>query len=241
MLDRLVQYNAATGWRLVLALHRLGADDLAAFGEPLERLLHHHGARVIDEILDLARLDALFRAKLAPLEGARQVPLALLERIGLVCGWIPRQRRDLSAEMKSAYDIATLEIDPPRDAQAWRVIDATRSDAEIMLLAQTWLESQTLSWAFTEVSDVIADGTVDASWALLLEMVAASDDDLLGDVAAGPLEDFLGKQGEVWIERVEAAARSDPKLRAALRGVWRNRMADDVWERVQAARQDPER
>jgi len=63
-------------------------------------------------------------------------------------------------------------------------------------------------------------------------------DKVFASLAAGPLEDLLAKQGPEFIERVEELARKDPKFNHLLGGVWRNAMTDEVWQRVQAARQD---
>jgi hypothetical protein len=54
---------------------------------------------------------------------------------------------------------------------------------------------------------------------LLLALVACADDDVLGVVGAGPLEDFVSDDEDDlrWLER---ACADNVKLREALRGVW---------------------
>ncbi|MDH0865381.1 DUF6869 domain-containing protein [Mitsuaria sp. GD03876] len=56
----------------------------------------------------------------------------------------------------------------------------------------------------------------------------------LNTLAAGPMEDLLSYHGALFIDRVEAQARSDPRFASFLGGVWRFEMTDDVWARVQA-------
>jgi len=74
--------------------------------------------------------------------------------------------------------------------------------------------------AWEKVDDLIGRDP-EAGWALTLELVAAaSTDQLLANVAAGPLEDLLRVNPELFIERVELAARRDPKFRRCLTGVW---------------------
>jgi hypothetical protein len=51
-------------------------------------------------------------------------------------------------------------------------------------------------------------------------------------LAAGPLEDLLANFGVVYIDRVEALARQDPKFNELLGGVWKNSIEDEVWDRV---------
>jgi hypothetical protein len=57
--------------------------------------------------------------------------------------------------------------------------------------------------------------------------------EVIGVLAAGPLEDLLAANGPAVIDRVEVEARRDPKFRHLLGGVWRNAMTDDIWARVQ--------
>jgi hypothetical protein len=59
------------------------------------------------------------------------------------------------------------------------------------------------------------------------------------DIAAEPLEDYLVKCGDQVIAKIEALAASDPKFQHLLRGVWKNSMSDEVWERVWQCRGEP--
>ena len=49
----------------------------------------------------------------------------------------------------------------------------------------------------------------------------------------GPLEDLLVYHGPDVIDKIEALATSDPEFRGLLGGVWRNKIREDVWERIQ--------
>jgi len=53
-------------------------------------------------------------------------------------------------------------------------------------------------------------------------------------LSAGPIEDLLAIHGESFIERVEVEARKDPAFAKVLGGVWKNRMNDTIWARLQA-------
>lgn len=73
----------------------------------------------------------------------------------------------------------------------------------------------------------------DIQWRFIL--IAAQrleDTDHVGNFAAGPLEGFLGKFAEDWIDRLEIECRGNPKLRQALKGVWQHQMSDETYERV---------
>jgi hypothetical protein len=53
-------------------------------------------------------------------------------------------------------------------------------------------------------------------------------------LSAGAVEDLLSRNGTEMIPLVEAEARRDPSLAKLLGGVWKNRMTDEVWSRLQA-------
>jgi uncharacterized protein DUF6869 len=234
LLDRLVRYNAETGWRLILAVHLLSSDPDVPIWRPVESSLRYHGDAVINRIVELASRDASFRNRLSLMQHGYGIRDDLLRRVGDVCGWTPRPSKN--QVIKRAEKIVQVDINPPVTTEAWSVIDAERSDNEILTLAQAWIEAASLFWAFDEVGDAIRDRPIDDVWMLILALVARADAEALGSVAAGPLEDFLARHGDGVIALVEKQARDDPKFRVALRGVWRSGMPDDVWARVLAAR-----
>jgi hypothetical protein len=72
-------------------------------------------------------------------------------------------------------------------------------------------------------------------WAFVLAaLAAATSDDDLGHLAAGPLEHLLGWHGEKYVDAVEQLARKDARFARTLTGVLRYKMTDAVWRRVQA-------
>jgi hypothetical protein len=89
-------------------------------------------------------------------------------------------------------------------------------------------------WASSKVIDLALEQPEEL-WDFILEVLKRDPpDDVIEVLAAGPLEDYIAKLGELVIERVEQQAAVDPKFRNLLGGVWRNSMSDDVWRRVQA-------
>jgi hypothetical protein len=98
-------------------------------------------------------------------------------------------------------------------------------------------EKETNWWAISEVLDWALEGEGDRLWPFILEVYKRDlPDRVIGNLAAGPLEDLLAKRGVDFIDRVEELARKDPKFNYLLGGVWRNTMTDEVWQRVQAIR-----
>lgn len=61
------------------------------------------------------------------------------------------------------------------------------------------------------------------------------DYELMGLLAAGPLEDLVAGYGDLVIAAVELLAKQDPEFRKCLAGVWRKGISDEVYARVQKA------
>jgi len=240
ILNRLVRYSAENGWRCVLALHRIGAPagrdvDLATWFGPIERLLRYHGDAVKDRIVDLARRDSAFRARLAPLARSRSVAPEVLDEVAAACGWRRRSvARGPNRDIDRAVDAAELDIRPPVSVDDWREIDKPRGDAEFARLASAWLEHRALQWSFDEVHEVVTGADAGRAWDLILHLVRdARSDYALWVIGAGPIEDFLRLNGESWIEEIEVKAANDPKFRYALRRAWKGSNPDAVWERIE--------
>jgi hypothetical protein len=90
-------------------------------------------------------------------------------------------------------------------------------------------------WAWEQLHELVQDDPEQA-WLCLIDIWnRTSDDDVLGSLAAGPLEDLLTQHGPLFIDRIETTARKDPKLRKILAGVWKNAMPHPLWDRVRKA------
>jgi hypothetical protein len=75
---------------------------------------------------------------------------------------------------------------------------------------------------------------------ILLAVQHAQSDAELGHVAAGPLEHLLSWHGDAFIAAVEEEAKRDPKFARTMTGVWRMKMSDEIWERVQSIQRHAE-
>jgi len=99
-------------------------------------------------------------------------------------------------------------------------------------LIEAWLTFQRNWWAY-EAMEHLCRNEPHECWITLLELLDAADtDDLLGDIAAGPLEDFLRLHGLQFVSKVEQEATANAKLRLALAGVWLPRSDDATTERL---------
>lgn len=87
---------------------------------------------------------------------------------------------------------------------------------------------------FARLPEVAPDLCLDAVLAVLARCATA---DQVAHLAAGPLEDLLHRSGGAVIDRIEAEAPGNPRLRLALSGVAPEGSAGTpLWGRVQAAR-----
>ena len=76
-------------------------------------------------------------------------------------------------------------------------------------------------WAWEEVHGIVRSGDLDAAWQVtLLLLRKAPNDNALGYVAAGPLEDLIDGYGDQALNLVETACDVDARLQFALSGVW---------------------
>lgn len=108
-------------------------------------------------------------------------------------------------------------------------------------LAECWargwssdsVEKEQYDWACMEPVDDARE-LPERAWEFIL---LAIDTPLcaphLGVLAAGALEDLLCLHGDVFIDRIEAQARRDPRFAHVLGGVWQSQMSEPVWARVQ--------
>jgi hypothetical protein len=73
---------------------------------------------------------------------------------------------------------------------------------------------------------------LDAITKVLDRIDASTPNRLLAVLAAGPLEDLLAVNGHVVVDQVEILARSSPKFRLLLNGVWDRSIKPDVLSRL---------
>jgi hypothetical protein len=115
---------------------------------------------------------------------------------------------------------------------------------EISHTAEAWLSywnapigsptREMLYWVSDRIRDLL-DREPDELWQFILLVHRKDQSPAIHQVlSAGPLEDLLSTHGRVFIERIEREAIADHSFAQLLGGVWRNRMSEDVWARVQA-------
>jgi hypothetical protein len=81
-------------------------------------------------------------------------------------------------------------------------------------------------------------GEPDHALSIIFAAMQLTDDQrVLGRLAAGPLEDFLGVHGKAYLEIFHTLALEHRRLREVLDGVWQGAMSKDVWHRIESLKQ----
>ena len=90
-----------------------------------------------------------------------------------------------------------------------------------------------LFWAWQQLTDMCQKDP-ESAWNVIREIIVTDQSDRnLANIGAGPFEDLMGSHGAQFIDRVERCVKSDRAFRRMLGIVWKNRIADDVWARIQ--------
>lgn len=90
-------------------------------------------------------------------------------------------------------------------------------------------------WAYTALDDLRHDD-VERYWNIINEIKRLNDsDEVLLNLAAGPLEDLLANSGREFIGRCEVLAKTDDRFKLMLGMVWKNTIPDDIWTRIEIA------
>ena len=114
-----------------------------------------------------------------------------------------------------------------------RILTGSSQDSEV----ENWahVDGDTF-WAFQVLDDLVARDPP-AAWRLILQILelAGSDDEVLDNLAAGPLEDLLRRHGPKVISWVVSEADTNPAFRNLLTGVDPNAASELAWQRVERA------
>ncbi len=91
-------------------------------------------------------------------------------------------------------------------------------------------------WSFMMMEELVHNFPEEAFEVIKLILAADDSHEIVGPLAAGPIEDLLSGHGLRMIDAIESEARRDPKFNDALGGVWQSSTSPEVWERVTQAR-----
>ena len=95
-------------------------------------------------------------------------------------------------------------------------------------------EDNDLFWSFSCLNDLIREHPEEA-WQVILKIwLLDSSQCIMQTLSAGPVEDLLAEHGEDMIANIESEAKRDPSFAKMLGGVWKYKMTDEVWSRLNA-------
>ena len=124
--------------------------------------------------------------------------------------------------------------------------NAWRASPEIRELAEAWITKPAGEWtddderlhALFGDSPNTSEANADRALAVIFAIMQLSDDPKIhGSLGAGPFEDFLGRQGEAYLDVIHALALEHRRLRDVLDGVWQGSMPTQVWHRIEMLKQ----
>ena len=91
-------------------------------------------------------------------------------------------------------------------------------------------------WAFEKLDEICLK-TPDMCFEIILEILNIKpNDEIISNLAAGPLEDLLSRHGEYMISKVEDVSKINPAFKELLGGVWQNSMSEEIWNKVELCR-----
>lgn len=117
------------------------------------------------------------------------------------------------------------------------------NNESLIQLAEAWIRLHAIPedspervhffWAYGRLSDLVQESPEEAWQAIQTIRLLDQSDQIISNLAAGPVEELLASHGENFIERFELTARNDDQFKRLLGAVWRNEISDVVWERIQ--------
>jgi hypothetical protein len=88
--------------------------------------------------------------------------------------------------------------------------------------------------AFDEINEIVESDSEKAWKFIIVSMnMYSNDENCIGQIAAGPLEDALSCHGSYLIDRIEKEAKTNNLLVKMLGGIYQLQTSQDIWERVQ--------
>jgi hypothetical protein len=210
---------------LALALEVINRAPLHGFTSfdvlsPLMDVLRKHGADVIDEVEAAAAASVAVRRvlwRMRPQQGDGSGPNSIAEEV-----W--------TRVVRAAGDTTDYNTDDPPG-----VASALAPDEEAVVAS--WFVYNAKFWSWDALRELVEDDP-EAAWQAIEMLVGhANGEDLLGIIAAGPLEDLLAEHGERFVARVEQRALGDDRFRACLGGVWLDpeKIPEDIVRRLHDA------
>jgi len=124
----------------------------------------------------------------------------------------------------------------PAPNELW---NACRNSSDVREMAEGWITKPQGEWSSDDDAlYAILHREPDRALSVMFAVMQLTDDQkVLGRLAAGPLEDFLGIHGRQYLTVFHALAIEHRPLREVLDGVWQGAMPKDVWHQIETLKQ----
>ncbi|MBA2960521.1 MULTISPECIES: DUF6869 domain-containing protein [Ramlibacter] len=124
-----------------------------------------------------------------------------------------------------------MELEPAEIVDWARAYCLAQQDPDLLTF-----DSHPLWWAVERFMLFSEAGRLEDCWrAILAVLCVTADPDVLGVLAAGPLEDLIERAGTDLADRIVWQAWTDPAFRRLLDGAWECGRPE-VWTRIAAVR-----
>jgi hypothetical protein len=117
--------------------------------------------------------------------------------------------------------------------------NAWRENPTVQQMAEAYITKPPADWTVDDEQfyQLLHSQPDEALATILAVMQLTNDQTVLASLAAGPLEDFLGRHGEVYLDTIHALALEHRRLREVLNHVWQGSMTKSVWRRIELLKQ----
>jgi len=230
----LAKYLPQKAWRVILVIWSIHQCPRIAgsLSSHIRTLLLKHPCEMLPVIEAEAHRDPTFAKLLATIEQT-----TLSDQV---------YARVVAASEGRAWEGSTENIKPDDKRQPavnpelMPQEDEREEDLARAYIASQKAESRTEQWDALfwthERTQYLTRYLPHKAWRVIL-LIWSMDQSVetMQNLSAGEVEDLLSRNGSEMISLVEAEARRDPSFAKLLGGVWKNRMTNDVWSRLQAS------
>jgi hypothetical protein len=232
-MNYLAKHLPQKAWRVILltwSMHQC-PRMMGSLSGPIRTLLLKHGFEMLPIIEAEAHRDPTFAKLFATLE---QITLSDNVNSRVIAAsekrvWEgPPDFRLLEDRTHRAVNPELLPHEDEKDEDLAHAYIAAKQTA---FKSEQW---QALFWTHERVN-YLTRYLPHKAWHVIL-LIWSMDRSIktIQSLSAGEIENLLARNGIEMIALVEAEARRDPSFAKLLGGVWKNRMADEVWLRLQA-------
>jgi hypothetical protein len=228
----LAKYLPQKAWRVILATWSIHQCPrmMGSLSDHIRTLLLKHSFEMLPMIEAEAHRDPTFATLLATLEKitlSDEVYARVIAASELRVWEGPPDSRALGMPQPTVNP----ELAPQEDEKDEDLARAYVAAKQTEFKSKQW---SALFWTH-ERTNYLTKYLPHKAWRVILLILSIDQSTkTVQSLSAGEIENLLARNGIEMIALVETEARRDPTFAKLLGGVWKNRMTDEVWSRLQA-------